>query len=203
VTPIFREIVENRPMIKPVIFIGGTAGTGKSTLAGELCARWSLDHRLGTGFIREIVKSQHRKEDCGELHSFTFRAEKPVDNLRAQSMWLHSAIVACVERARREGTSLVIEGNHLLPDLYGEVTADLFVILAAPEREEHLRRLHGPSHLNRKTSESDFDNVRRIDDYLRGEARRCGIPYLPYGDDVAEFIERLPSTRQLKDSASN
>ena len=130
---------------KPIILIGGTAGTGKTTLASELSWRLSLDHRIGTGFIREIVKSQHRKEDCLELHGFTFRAEQPVANIAAQAERLRPAIIACIERARREGTSLLVEGTHLLPSLYHDVIVDLFVVLAAPALEEHQRRLHGPS----------------------------------------------------------
>jgi 2-phosphoglycerate kinase len=180
-------------MLKPVILIGGTAGTGKSTLAGKLCSNLGLDHRIGTGFIREIVKSQHRREDCPELHRFTFRAERPIDNLMEQAERLRPAIIACIERAKTEGTSLVIEGNHLLPALYRNTTVDLFVVLAAPERGEHLRRLQGPSHQNRRTSASDFENVRRIDEYFRSEAKRCAVPYVLYTDNLESFITRLPS----------
>jgi 2-phosphoglycerate kinase len=190
-------------MEKPIILIGGTAGTGKSTLAGELCASLALDHRLGTGFIREIVKSQYREEDCRELFSFTFRAERPIDNLVAQAARLRSAVEACIYRARTEGTSLVIEGNHLLPALYRNAAADLFVVLTAPERKEDLRRLQGPSHQNRRTTASDFDNVRLIDEYLRMEAARSGIPYMLYTDNVAGFIDMLWRTESLKDSVGD
>jgi len=167
--------------LKPIILVGGTAGTGKTTLGSQLSWRLSLDHRIGTGFIREIVKSQHRREDCLELHGFTFRSEHPVANIAAQAARLRPAVIACIERARREGTSLLIEGTHLLPALYHDVVADLFVVLAAPEFEEHKRRLHGPSHLHRRTTEADFANVRLIDEYLGSEAARWGIRYEPYG----------------------
>ena len=176
---------------KPIILIGGTAGTGKTTLASELSWRLSLDHRIGTGFIREIVKSQHRKEDCLELHGFTFRAEQPVANIAAQAQRLRPAIIACIERARREGTSLLVEGTHLLPSLYHDVIVDLFVVLAAPELEEHQRRLHGPSHLHRQTTNADFANVRLIDQYLGSEAARWGIRYEPYGSGVEKFMRVL------------
>jgi 2-phosphoglycerate kinase len=176
---------------KPIILIGGTAGTGKTTLASELSWRLSLDHRIGTGFIREIVKSQHRKEDCLELHGFTFRAERPVANIVAQAHRLRPAIIACIERARREGTSLLVEGTHLLPSLYHDVITDLYVVLAAPEFEEHKRRLNGPSHLHRQTTDADFANVRLIDQYLGGEAGRWGIRYEPYGSGVDKFMRVL------------
>jgi 2-phosphoglycerate kinase len=176
---------------KPIILIGGTAGTGKTTLASELSWRLGLDHRIGTGFIREIVKSQHRKEDCLELHGFTFRSEHPVANIVAQAQRLRPAIIACVERARREGTSLLVEGTHLLPSLYHDALADLFAVLAAPDPEEHSRRLHGPSHLHRETTDGDFTKVRQIDQYLASEAARWGIRYEPYGFGVERFIRAL------------
>ncbi len=178
-------------MAKPIILIGGTAGTGKTTLASELSWRLGLDHRIGTGFIREIVKSQFRKEDCLELHGFTFRAEQPVANIVAQAERLRPAIVACIERARREGTSLLVEGTHLLPSLYHDALVDLFAVLAAPDPEEHKRRLHGPSHLHRETTDADFANVRLIDQYLASEAARWGIRYEPYGIGVERFIRAL------------
>jgi 2-phosphoglycerate kinase len=176
---------------KPIILIGGTAGTGKTTLASELSWRLGLDHRIGTGFIREIVKSQHCKEDCPELHGFTFRSQQPVANILAQAERLRPAIIACIERARREGTSLLVEGTHLLPSLYYDVLIDLFVVLAAPEFEEHKRRLHGPSHLHRQTTEADFANVRLIDQYLGQEAARWNIRYEPYGAGADKFMHFL------------
>jgi 2-phosphoglycerate kinase len=176
---------------KPIILIGGSAGTGKTTLASELSWRLGLDHRIGTGFIREIVKSQHPKEDCLELHRFTFRSEQPVANIVAQAERLRPAIIACIERARREGTSLLVEGTHLLPGLFHDVVVDLFAVLAAPEFEEHRRRLHGPSHLHRQTTDADFANVRLIDKYLGCEAARWGISYEPYGASVERFMRVL------------
>lgn len=177
--------------VKPIILIGGTAGTGKTTLASELSWRLGLDHRIGTGFIREIVKSQHREEDCLELYGFTFRSEQPIANIVAQARRLRPAIIACIERARREGTSLLVEGTHLLPSLYHDVIVDLFVVLEAPESEEHKRRLRGPSHLHRQTTEADFANVRLIDQFLGSEAARWGISYEPYRGGIDRLMRVL------------
>jgi 2-phosphoglycerate kinase len=101
------------------------------------------------------------------------------------------AIDACIARARTEGTSLVIEGNHLIPDLYHTAPVDLYLVLAAPAPREHRIRLHGESHNKRRLSESDIANVRRIDDYLCAEAVRWGIPLIVYADNFGHFIELL------------
>ncbi len=178
-------------MLKPVILIGGTAGTGKSTLARELSSHFAIDHRIGTGFIREILKSQHSEETAPELYRFTFRAERPIDNLIAQAERLRPAVTACITRAKNEGTSLVIEGNHLLPALYRDAQVDIFIVLSAPAPDEHFRRLHGLSHSKRQTTTLDFENVRRIAVWLQTEADRCGIPSMLYADNLASFVDAL------------
>ncbi|HKD69166.1 MAG TPA: AAA family ATPase [Candidatus Binataceae bacterium] len=178
-------------MAKPIVLIGGTAGTGKSTLARELAWEMRFDHRLGTGFLREVAKSYHSVETAPDLYSFTFRAENPIDHLIAQARVLKPAIDACITRARNEGTSLVIEGNHLIPALYHDAQVDLFIVLCAPEAAEHHVRLHGQSHAKRRLSESDIINVRGIDEYLRAEASRYGVPSILYADNFGEFVDLL------------
>jgi hypothetical protein len=84
----------------------------------------------------------------------------------------------------------------LLPSLYHDVIVDLFVVLAAPEFEEHKRRLHGPSHLHRQTTDADFANVRLIDQFLGSEAARWRISYEPYGIGVDKFM-RVLNERQI------
>jgi 2-phosphoglycerate kinase len=172
---------------KPIVLIGGTAGTGKSSLANRLCAGLGLDHRIGTGFIRAVVCSETSPERDPEMFTFTFRAEDPVAHLRIQAERLRPAVMACITRARREGTSLVVEGPHLLPSLYGDVGVDLFVVLAAPPPHQHLDRLTGPTHSLRRISDDDWHNAGRIDSHLAAEAERHGIRRILYGDNFDEL----------------
>ncbi len=178
-------------MAKPIVLIGGTAGTGKSTLARELAWEMRFDHRLGTGFVREVARSYHTAETAPDLYTFTFRAANPIDHLTAQARLLKPAIDACIARARNEGTSLVIEGNHLIPGLYHDAAVDLYLVLSAPPTPEHKSRLHGQSHAKRLLNESDIANVRRIDDYLRAEAQRWGVPMILYADNFGEIVDLL------------
>lgn len=110
--------------VKPIILIGGTSGTGKTTLARKLCSSLDIDHRLGSGFIREIVKTH---SSYSHLNTFTFRSDDPVKSLVAQAITLQPFVLACIERARNEGTSLIIEGTHLIPDLYSQDIYDVFL----------------------------------------------------------------------------
>ena len=174
-------------MQKPIILVGGTAGTGKSTLARELSSRLGIDHRLGTGFIREVLRCETSKAKDPDLFTFTFRSTNPIKTLIAQARRLRPAVLSCIRRARNEGTSLIIEGNHLLPELYWDANVDLYVVLSAPQLDEHLRRLQGPSHLKRNITADDFKNAVMINEYFKTEARRFSLPFLLYEDNLERF----------------
>lgn len=174
-------------MRKPVILVGGTAGTGKSTLARELSSVLSIDHRLGTGFLREVLRSETSPAKDPDLFTFTFRSENPIKTLIAQAQRLRPAILSCIRRAKNEGTSLVIEGNHLIPELYYDVEVDLYMVLSAPPLDEHLRRLQGPSHLKRSITAADFKHAVMINEYFRAEAEKFGAPFLFYEDNLTKF----------------
>ena len=185
-------------MRKPIILVGGTAGTGKSTLARELSSRLHIDHRLGTGFVREVLRSETSVTKDPELFTFTFRSDNPIKTLIAQARRLRPAVLSCIRRARNEGTSLIIEGNHLIPELYHEANVDLYLILSAPDFDEHLRRLQGPSHLNRTITADDFNNAVMINEYFHAEAEKFGLLFLFYGDNISSFTSlanESPSAR--------
>jgi len=177
-------------MNKDIILIGGTAGVGKTTLAREICYHLSIDHRLGTGFIREIIRSQTDQKSDPYLFNYTFGTEDPIKNYKKQCDSLYSSITACIKRARLEGTSLIIEGNHLLPSLYKD-QADKFIILDSQDFNEHRNRIVGKSHLNREISDYDFSKVRKIQDYIISDANKNGISIINYKNNIEEIINMI------------
>ncbi|MBI2112950.1 AAA family ATPase [Candidatus Woesearchaeota archaeon] len=178
-------------MKKRIVLIGGTAGTGKTTLAREISCFLGIDHRLGTGFVREIIKAQTSREVDGGLFEYTFKADYPVQHLIGQANRIYSAIEACINRARNEGTSLIIEGNHLIPTLYSLLEVDHYIVLGSPDEQTHFRMLQGNTHSERLVSVSDLRKVREIDEYLRKECRRLAVPYLPHPVNVEDLLQRL------------
>jgi 2-phosphoglycerate kinase len=179
-------------MRKPLVLIGGAPGTGKSTLAHDLSCLLRFDHRIGTGFIRAVLQSEVSPESEPDLFSFTFSSDDPVTNLERQAHRVRPAVLACLERARREGTSLIVEGSHLIPALYAEAAVDLFLVLVAPPGDEHFSRLKGLTHSKRQINDRDWDNVQLLNAYYLDEAKRWGARTVVYGTDleaVASLLE--------------
>jgi len=173
---------------KKIILICGTSGTGKTTLARELSNALYIDHRLSTGFIREAIRSEMTIQAEPELYNFTFRTENPFEHFGYQARRLYDATFACIERARNEGTSLIIEGSTLTPNLYHSVGVDALIVLAAPAKDEHWRRITGDTHCNRVISANDFENARRIDEYLREEAAEYNVPRIQFENNFEQIL---------------
>jgi 2-phosphoglycerate kinase len=163
-------------MTKPILLIGGTSGVGKTTIANAVMQKYGLDHRLGTGFIREIVRSETNAEKEPELFTFTFAGD-PIKTLQSQAQRLEKAIQSCIDRAQREGTSLVIEGNHLLPALYHSQPSLLYLMLTGSHAT--LRsRYSTTTHTARILTSDDMDKICQLDTYLCDQARIHDVPII-------------------------
>lgn len=177
---------------KPIILIGGTAGSGKTTLAGNLACSLKVDHRLGTGFVREIVRTLTTRDQDPEIFTSTYETQDPIRNIQIQASKLYQPILSCIERARKEGTSLIIEGNHLLPHLYYQIKVDYFFILSAPNENQHMIQFTGKTHTKRVVTEQDLMNARKIDTFLKKSAPQYNVKCIALKDaDITKLIDEI------------
>lgn len=169
----------------PVLLIGGAAGTGKTTLARLLSQKLDLVHRIGTGFIREVARCFLTEKEHPELFQFSFKAaddRTPFQQLLKQTEILKGPIESCIERAYREGTSLVIEGTHIVPGFIDLRFVDLMVVLCQPDENMHKQMFFGESHSRRTVTFSDFQACRSVQDELMAVARSHGVPSIDVTD---------------------
>ncbi|MAG78275.1 hypothetical protein CL616_02820 [archaeon] len=149
-----------------IILVSGVAGTGKTTLSNLLVSELKLDHHIGLGWIRETVCAHVKEEDFPELFSFSFKPVEDVDifhHFYKQAMQMKPSIEACLKRARREGTSVVIEGVNLIPEIIDDSLFDFHFFLQSKGEDGHKQMLLGKSHSKREIKEEDFQKIREIE----------------------------------------
>ena len=200
----------DRPL---VVLIGGSTGVGKSTIATQLAARLGIVRFVATDAIREVMRSMFSPELMPTLHTSSFEADaalrepptREVDPLivgfREQTAAVAVGIHALIERAALEGTSIIIEGAHVVPGFFdleafaGRILAVPFVI-SVDDEERHRShfgaREEGISARPAARYANGFANIRRLQTYVKGQALSHDVPVIPnYGFDqsIAAVID--------------
>jgi len=148
-----------------IILIGGASGTSKTSSARELSSKFDIAHRIGSGFIREMAKHFISKEENPALYEYSytpFQSMTPFQNLYSQSHSIEPMIKLAVERAEKEGTSIIIEGVNIIPGLNEYAQTTHKIILYVGDEERHYKMIHGDTHKYRSVSKNNFLNVREI-----------------------------------------
>ncbi len=183
-----------------VIMIGGATGVGKSTIATQLAARLGIVRVIATDAVREVMRAMFTSKLMPTLYTSSFDADsalrepppRPADKVivgfREQTAAVAVGIQALLKRAVVEGTSAVIEGAHLVPGFYdlspyeGKVLA-VPVVVTVEDRD-----LHRGHFVARSTDSSSrpmerylegFDNIRRVQKYVKSQALAHGVPVIP------------------------
>jgi 2-phosphoglycerate kinase len=196
-----------------VILIGGATGVGKSTIATQLAARLGIVRVVATDAIREVMRSMFSPELMPTLHTSSFEAdaalrEPPtrtadplVVGFREQTAAVAVGINALIERAALEGTSIVIEGAHVVPGFFdleamaGRILAVPFVISVDDEERHRTHFTVREDAVAARPAQryaTGFDNIRRLQRYVKSQALSHGVPVIPnYGFDqsIAAVID--------------
>ena len=190
-----------------VILIGGSTGVGKSTIATQLAARLGIVRVVATDAIREVMRSMLSSELMPTLHTSSFHADQALREppgttsdalllgFREQTAAVAVGINALIERAATEGTSIVIEGAHIVPgfvdleSLQDRILAVPF-ILGVEDEGRHLShfatREDAVASRPAERYTAGFENIRRLQRYVKSQALSHGVPVLPnYSFDQA------------------
>jgi len=183
-----------------VLLIGGATGVGKSTIATQLAARLGIVRVVATDAIREVMRALFSKELMPTLHTSSFEAgqalrepptresERVILGFREQTAAVAVGLAGLLERAAVEGTSVIIEGAHVVPgffDLESRKERILPVPVVITVEDEDVHRSHfaargtdlpgrpAPRYL------TGFDDIRRIQRYIKSQALSHGVPVIP------------------------
>jgi 2-phosphoglycerate kinase len=208
----YRKYYSLSRLDKPlVILIGGATGVGKSTVATMLAARLGIVRIVSTDAVREVMRAFFSPELMPAIHSSSFDAagalrqplpasvDPVVAGFREQTVAVAVGVKALVERARTEGTHLIIEGAHIVPgfiDLKLYEQSAFLVQLVISVKDEGLHRSHfyireldtqGTRPFDRYVA--NFDNIRTIQDYILSQARSFDVKVVDSGNLDATLVE--------------
>jgi 2-phosphoglycerate kinase len=186
----------DRPLI---ICIGGATGVGKSTIATQLAGRLGITRIIPTDAVREVMRAMFSEEIMPTLHTSSFDAERLVRQplprntdpviigFRQQAAAVAVGAHALMRRAVVEGTDLIIEGAHLVPGFFEpEEFVDAVVVpLVITVDDEELHRSHFGLRAHEYRSRPGdryldfFENIRKIQRYVKSLALQRGVPIVP------------------------
>ena len=179
-----------------VVLIGGATGVGTSTLAADVARRLNIQSVIGTDSIREVLRRAISPDLLPILHKSSYEIKRedlrvPVEEtetvlfgFRQQAAQVAVGVEALVDRGLKEGTNLVIEGVHLVPEIILGRYRDhpnvcpLVVYLS----DEHVHRsrfyIRALGTAMRRPAEEYivyFNEIRQIHDYIVESADRAGV----------------------------
>jgi 2-phosphoglycerate kinase len=191
-----RRLADLQALDTPIIvLIGGSTGTGKSTVAAEVAHRLGITRVASTDFIRQTMRAFFSREFMPTIHYSSFEAGQALD---ADEVTGDPAIVGFVDQCRHvcvgvdaairrsltEGWSMVLEGVHLVPGLVpAELEGALLVHVVVEVADEDVHRLHfhvrdaatgGIRAMDKYLDR--LGDIRRMQSYIVGRARRESVP---------------------------
>jgi 2-phosphoglycerate kinase len=208
----YRDLYElDLPLI---LLVGGATGTGKSTVATDVAYRLGITRVTSTDFVRQTMRAFFSTEFMPAIHHSSFEAGRAMagdeedragaqtvlDGFMEQTREVLVGVRAAIDRALEEGWSIVLEGVHLVPGMLPkEIKGALVVecVLAIDDAEGHA------SHFWIRDTDSEgvrpyekyldaFDDIRLIQTYILGRARKHGVPVIENGnmeEAIGEVME--------------
>lgn len=180
-----------------VVLIGGATGVGKSTIATQLATRLGIVRVVATDAVREVMRAVFSRELMPSLHASSFEAgavlrepssrDAVVVGFREQTAAVSVGVSALLDRAAMEGTSLIIEGAHVVPGFVDPAAWEdrvLAVPVIVTVEEEDAHRSHfaarAADHAGRGARRylEQFDNIRRVQRYIKSQALSHGVPVI-------------------------
>jgi 2-phosphoglycerate kinase len=195
-----------------ILLVGGATGTGKSTVATDVAYRLGITRVTSTDFVRQTMRAFFSTEFMPAIHHSSFEAGRAIasdedennqaviDGFMEQTREVLVGVRAAIDRALEEGWSMVLEGVHLVPGILPkEIEGALVVecVLAIDDAEAHA------GHFWIRDNDSEgvrpyekyldcFDDIRLIQTYILGRARKHGVPVIENGsieDAIGEVME--------------
>ncbi len=194
------QAISTRP--PRLLIIAGATGVGKSTAAVGLAQRAGFTRVMSTDAIREIMRVSDHEHQHKALHRSSFSrgsSGEPVLDWNETCLAVEAGVTATLERARREGIDLLIEGVHIVPNARllkawedaGGVA--LGVVMVVDEERAHQAMLKSRDAHSYRRSDRYLASFPRIRAIQAGLIERAKIANWPMVDPtrVENDVERI------------
>ena len=179
-----------------VVLIGGATGVGTSTLAADVARRLNIQSVVGTDSIREVLRRAISPDLLPLLHKSSYDIKRedlrvPVEEdemvlygFRQQASQVAVGVEAIVDRGLKEGTNLVVEGVHLVPEIilnrYRDHPNVCTLVVYLSDEHAHRSRffIRALGTAMRRPAEeyiAYFREIRQIHDYIVESSARAGV----------------------------
>jgi 2-phosphoglycerate kinase len=155
-----------------LILVSGATGAGKSTFGMSIALRQNILKCISTDTIREVTR--RFDQSPAVMRSSYEGNDDPVVNWRECCNALNTGIDAVVDDAKRRGTSLVLEGVHIIPSNYlidrwkasgGQAVG---ILLAISDEEAHRGLIFKRGEMTKKGEEK---KLRRLQGCARSRTK--------------------------------
>jgi len=207
---------EDKPV---VVLIGGATGVGKSTIAAQVAERLGVVRIISTDSIREVMRAFFSESLMPAIHYSSYEAGKAVRiplgsgfnpnmvGFMEQVEMVNVGVLAILDRAIEERTSMVIEGVHMVPGMLASAGAKermsevLLLPMVVAVRDPYLHRSH---FLVREQQTSGrraiarylagFQDIRKIQEFILDRATAEGtlvVDNVSIDDTVGMVVDAL------------
>jgi len=197
-----------------IILIGGASGVGTSSIAFEVANRLGIRNMTSTDIIREVMRKMVSKDLLPTIFESSYTAYRSLRippppeldeiliGFRDHVDTVSVGVDAVIERALKEGISIVIEGVHIVPgfineDLVSKHNVAMF-ILTLQDEEVHrgrfysrCRQLWARRPLQRYMNY--FGAIRKTHKYFEIQAKKFDVPVIE-NIDVTTTIDCIIET---------
>jgi len=221
---LWRRILSKHSII---ILIGGASGAGTSTIAFELASRLGIPSVIGTDSIREVMRRSISRDLVPMLYESSYTAwkalrtsiseeegcgyDKHILGFERHVEPVLIGIESIIDRSLTEGSSVIIEGTHIVPGLIGEKYRSMpnviSLVLTLSSEEIHKKRFAARAKVSDRPMERylrHFEIIRKINNYIVARAEENNVPVIEnvlISDTVSECLEII--TEKFNDLDEN
>ena len=160
-----------------LVLISGATGVGKSTVSIELARKSKFSRCISTDAIREILRTTNTPEKNSNLFRSTFSKGEtgdPVTDWKDACEPVKDGIKATINRARREGIDLILEGVHVIPsnefirNWTNEGGIAIGIVLHVKNKHKHLELINEREINSWRTAQRYIEAFERIREIQEG-----------------------------------